>query len=112
MPVTYTESSVNPPLLVKGAIYRLADRLPYHFCPESISFDHRFLRFVNKDGHTVIPHVAWEGDKGFPGPGQFFISGAKPEGYLHQGADPLTTRYAIGKLVFVRLQTQMVAISS
>jgi len=112
MSVAYPGPSVDPTLLVKGAIYRLADRLPHYLRPEGVSFDHRFLRFTDKDGNRVFPYVAWKGDKGFPSPGQFFISGAKPEGYLHLGAEPLPTRYAIGELVFVRLLTQTMAISS
>jgi hypothetical protein len=91
-----------PPRLLIGAYYPTTGPLPCSLLPPGVV--RRDLRWWNADtGEMLHAFVRWTGEKRAPIAGEFFISGAIPQGY-HATIDH-KIEYPIGELVFVSRRT-------
>jgi hypothetical protein len=91
-----------PPRLLIGAYYPVRDVVPSRLLPPGVvRHDFRWQR--EDTGEQLRPFVRWMGEKRAPIAGEFFISGAIPEGYYTH--HDYKTEYAIGELVFVSRRT-------
>jgi hypothetical protein len=106
MPTAFTSDSklFRPPQLLLGGCYPVRDVFPSKHAPLGVV--RREYRWCNEaTGELLEPFARYLGGPNrAPSAGEFYISGALPEGY-YASNDYIETRFPIGELVFVSRRT-------